>query len=511
MKPRTSRHESRVELPPRGRSRAGIEFNPRADEWVLPALQATHKLRFSRIPGAHADLIASLKATLFWFVQHRSSGHSANLFATFLHFFSTVSRLDGGGLLESITDITLMNYRAALRSNEKNLSALSGAIKKWHSLGYAGVDESAIRYLAATRIRGNPKGVAVATMDPRTGPLTDLELESLVDALTAAFAAGGVALYDYCATFLFVLIAPRPIQVAALKIRDLVASTARDGSTSYILRVPRAKTRVAAARVEMKERPLPPQVGELLQQHVEETTRSFRELLPDPLDAPMFPGAEALRVAAPGFLFHQSSLTLAVRVRKTLASIAPRSERLDGPMPLTPVRFRRTLGTRLRAEGHELKVIAEVLDHVDLQNVTVYSGLTPQIYERISKKTAFALAPMVRAFQGTLTSSLDPDDRRITDPRLDASMRQPVGCCGTSRTCGFAAPVACYTCRSFRPWVDGPHEAILARLLAEHRRIRDTCDETIAASLVRSILAAAQVVAACKRMRASKTEERHDG
>jgi integrase len=495
-----------VFLPTSATTQSGIEFEPRAEVWVLPELQGTHRLRFRDLSGADPELLPSIKATLLWYAQHRSGGHTRNLFATFLHFVATISRLERRQL-RLIADVSLMNYRADHHANEKRLSALSGALKKWHALGYPGVDESAIRYLNDTRIRGNRKGVAVATMDPWVGPLTDLELESVLDALTNAFAAGRVPLDDYVAVLLLILIAPRPIQLASMKIRDLLVSTADDGTRGYIVRVPRAKTRLATARAQMKERPIPAQVGELLERHVGETRAAFRGRLTDPMDAPMFPGRWAVRVARPGFTWHQPATALSARVKYTMSRIAPVSERIGGRTPLTPTRFRRTLGTRARGEGHGLEVIAELLDHSDLQNVAVYAGLTPTLYERIDKKTAFALAPLIRAFQGTPVSTLNAEHRRITDPRLDTSMRRPVGCCGSAVTCDFAAPVACYTCRSFRAWLDGPHESMLARLLAEHEHVREACDdETVAASLVRSICAVAEVVTLCRREWAKRRE-----
>lgn len=130
-------------------------------------------------------------------------------------------------------------------------------------------------------------------------------------------------------------------------------------------------------------------------------------------------------------------------------------------------------------------MIAELLDHSDCQSVQVYAGLRPALYVRIKEKVAYDVAPLVDAFQGEPISRIPRGARRITDPLADRSMRRPVGCCGSARTCDFAAPVACYACHSFRPWIDGPHEAMLKRLLDEYNRILAMSDDAMASALTR--------------------------
>lgn len=42
------------------------------------------------------------------------------------------------------------------------------------------------------------------------------------------------------------------------------------------------------------------------------------------------------------------------------------------------------------------------------------------------------------------------------------------------------APIACYTCKNFQAWVDGPHEAVLDYLLVERGRLIAEVDVRIA-------------------------------
>jgi hypothetical protein len=176
------------------------------------------------------------------------------------------------------------------------------------------------------------------------------------------------------------------------------------------------------------------------------------------------------------------------------------SERTGEPIHIAPIRFRRTVGTQAAAEGHGELIIAELLDHSDLQNVGVYVAATPEIVERIDRAVAAKLAPLAQAFAGILvdgkTEPNGPPELRIVAPQYSKSFAS-VGTCGQHGFCAFAAPLACYTCANFRAWLDGPHEEILDHLVAERDRLMQV-DMRIAAVNDRTILAVAQVVEMCK-------------
>jgi hypothetical protein len=113
---------------------------------------------------------------------------------------------------------------------------------------------------------------------------------------------------------------------------------------------------------------------------------------------------------------------------------------------------------------------------------------------------ALQLAPIAQAFCGELiddeshaTRANDPTSR-IRDPES----LETLGNCGRYGFCTECAPVACYTCRRFQPWVDAPHERILDALLVKREKVhRLTGDLRIASVADRTILAAADVVRRC--------------
>ena len=487
--PRTS------DLPHTATTFAGGVFHPADDIWDVWG----RKFEFAAITGMDPSLIEPMKCVLSWYVQHRAADHAHNMFTRAKHFFDeTLART--GTPIDNITNMHLMGYRDSLGTKrEYYLSSLAGFLKRWHAFGHPGVDQSAVDYLRKVRLSGNRKGTAVLTMDPVNGPFSDLEFEAIHAALTEAFRKRLLSLENYLATRLFMLLGSRPVQIALLKVCDLEEVSNPDGTKSYWLSVPRAKQRNVEPRGQFRKRPLIPEIGALLLEYCTRVGKTFAEKGLDPATAPMFPSKVEDPVAPMGLEWHLSSSSLSAKVKLAFAAIAPRSERTGEPIEMSPMRFRRTLGTRAAAEGHGALIIAEMLDHADIQNVQVYIEARPENIRRIDKAIAIQMAPLAQAFAGTVILGEDDSRPRITDPRFDTA--KPVGSCGQHSYCAFSAPIACYTCGSFHAWLDGPHEAVLEHLLAEEVRLMKTVDERIAAINRRTILAVAEVVRLCAERR----------
>ncbi len=493
------------QLPDRARTRSGVEFDPRANRWAYRDTTDTVHLDFSRLQ-ATAPFIASAKYALLWYAEQMSPSHLVNMYERLRHFLVAISAGRVGPISE-INSTDLINYRATLTGPSKwYLGSLAGLLKKWHSLGYLGVTDDAVSLLKQLRMQGNTKGEAVLTHDPVNGPFTDIELESLQCALNHAYEGGEVDREGYLLAYLFMLLGQRPIQYAALKVRDVSVARAKDGTPVYTLRVPRAKQRDRLSRGEFKDRVLIPQIGELLVQHAEVVQTDFKERLPDPADAPLFPARRRRSKEPEGFEYHTTAQAIVELLPNTLKRLSVKSERTGKPLHITATRFRRTLLTRAAMEGHGELVLAELADHSDTQNIGVYIEARPEIVERIDRAIAMHLAPLAQAFAGVLIRDESEATRagdassRICDPRFDPSMK-PLANCGKHGFCGFVAPIACYTCAQFEPWLDGPHEAVLEHLIGERDRLAARGDMRIAAINDRTILAVAEVVRQCETQR----------
>lgn len=488
-------------LPALARTLSGVEFDPRADRWEYRDTTMTVNLNFASWTVTDS-LVTSAKLALLWYAEHMSASHLTNMFMRMTHYIRTQCA-DQTTPLDKITSVDLINYRSTLTTSTSwYLGSLSGLLKKWHSLSYPGVTDDAVTLLNQLRIEGNFKGEAVLTHDPIHGPFTDIEIQSIHAELDRAYVKGRVDLESYLLIYLFMLLGQRPIQYAALKVRDVSVAIAKDGTSVYTLRVPRAKQRHQLSRTEFKERLLIPQIGKLLVHHANEVRAAFRKRLPDPSDAPLFPARRRFSEEPKGFEHHRTAQTLSDLLERSLCFITARSERTGEPLHITATRFRRTMATRAAMEGHGELIIAELLDHTDTQNAGVYIEARPEIVERIDRAIAMYMAPMAQAFAGMIIDGESQASRagdplsRICDPRFDPSMK-PMGNCGKHGFCELLAPIACYTCVNFQPWLDGPHEAVLNYLIGERDRLATQSDLRIASINDRTILAVAEVIRLC--------------
>lgn len=497
------------ELPEVVMTRSGVRINPKLYKWTYRDSTKSINLDFADL-GISGELLLSVKKVLIWYAENMSPDHLANMFARLKHFLKS-SQINTGNV-SMITSTDLINYRASLSSKHSwYLSSLSGFLKKWHALDIPGVADDAIALLKQLRLKGNRKGEAVLTMDVLDGPFSDIEVEAIHDSIDIAYKDGVIGLDDYLLVWLFLALGPRPIQYASLKVCDIGMIQAKDGAAIYSLNLPRAKQREQLSRSSFSQRVLIPQIGEKLIKHAAEVQTQFSGILADLATAPMFPAKRSRKNEPKGFEYHRTAHVLGTDLKNALNKLNIVSERTGEQLHITATRFRRTLGTRAGMEGHGELVIAELLDHSDTQNVGVYLQATPEIVERIDRAMALHLAPLAQAFAGVIIKTesearrkADPASR-ICDPRFEPTMK-PMGNCGQHGFCGEFAPISCYTCHSFQPWLDGPHVAVLDYLISERERLMVTSDSRIASINDRTILAVAEVVSRCEEIKSGVSE-----
>lgn len=492
-------------LPAIATTRGGCRFDPRKDVWILRELTYEATLRFDNLPHIAEHFSASFRRTLVWYAENASLRHLENTYSRALRLFEQKFEATGVLVVE-LSSVDLLNFRAHLgKEREWYLGLMTGFFKQWHRLGYEGVTQDAYALLNQLRLKGNPKGVATATLDPLKGPFTAIEHEALLDALNGAFGRNEVTLAEYVLCWMFTLLGMRPTQYAALKVCDVAQFLESNGQLSYSVRIPRAKTRQGDARGQFKDRLLTPEIGKFVFAYARQVEEHFAGIIDDPRQAPLFPD-EQVDFPTNADAYHIKSAVLGKRLNRTLNRLNVNSVRTGERVNVSARRFRTTIGTRAAEEGHGELVIAELLDHTDTQNVGVYVRSTPGIVERIDRAVAMQLAPLAQAFAGKLingpaeaTRGDDPASQ-IRAPGVTGKF-EPMSSCGKFGFCGFLKPVACYTCNSFEPWLDGPHEKVLEYLIAERERLIAVGDARIASINDRTILAVAKVVQLCEAAR----------
>ena len=441
---------------------------------------------------------------------------------TLLNYFRRYLRDTGAS---QVTTSGLANWRAMLtKTHESYLGSLKSFLIAWHDYGYDGVPDQVVELLQGWRIVGFEKGLAVSSGCPDLGPYTDLELGAILDWANAAVVKKEIDLEDFSVLLTLAMTARRPVQIAALRGKDLIYD-AETSPTTHRLNIPRAKQRGNKFRGSFRSLVIPEDLYTVLallhSRNVEVVSSAIGGPIEPSLadEIPVFANSgglrrvtslrqlgELLRGVMPDNL-HATTASIRDKLERCQNLCSARSERTGSRIRITATRFRYTRGTKLRREGFDAFIIAEALDHSDIQNVAVYTENTAQEAVVINALVGPRLAPFAQACMGRLVKS-ERDAIRGADPRsrVPNGSGHAVGTCGSYAFCasGFRA---CYTCSYFQPWIDGPHDEVLDSLYGEKERVRAAgCADVVVNANDQLILAVEHCVAMCADARAKSQE-----
>ena len=475
-------------------SRAAAAFDPGADTWTIVLTKGVTCVSFTPIRThwgeTHAD---NAKRAASAYLET----HAPDTVANAVGFLGRMAR--HVPLRGSISAVTLMDYRSRLSAEQLHyLGHIASFLKFWHARGYPGVDASVLEFFRRVRIPGNIKGTAVRTHDPVTGPFTDPELQAIVLAAREAHRRGLLSRQDYAVLLTLTATGARSGQVSMLVCGDLIPAV--HGSSTARLRVPSLKKRTRERLT--RERVIPAELavvlGELIGQR--RLDGRFDGVAPNrrPIFAKASESFESLERA------HIGSDGVAYAVKRVQKALRLRSARTGVAMDLSPRRFRRTLGTRAADAGHSPFVIADLLDHSDLQHVGVYVQAGGSIQDRIDAALDDRAEPLVGLFTGAVVAGeAQSGVADAASRRVGAAAGRAVGTCAGPLGCNRVAPLACYTCAAFRPWLDAPHGSLLRSLTEERESlIADGIAPQVAGANDATIMAVEEVAARCRALRA---------
>jgi integrase len=501
------------------RSKAGYIFSENEFIWLLDN-NIKLNTRTARLELNEETEKGFVKALAFYACNY-SSTHTSNILNYMSHMLKTTHE-------SKIAKCVLINYKSILlKQNEHYLGTLKGFLKKWHQLGYPGVTDDVIALLNSWRLKGNEKGDLIKRLDPQKGPLTDIELLAFNEGIVQAFERNQISIAELAIGLCCSHTGRRSIQISHLKIKDVLKGHNKQGKPMYLLNVPRAKQRASFFREQFKQFAITKELWTILSAQALQVTKAIQVTLSfelkqhDKNELPLFADFKCLEGSiSPSEL---RSLLKTDRlhckthyiqsVAKRIASVADIfSERTGEPLNITTNRFRYTTGTRAAREGFGEMVIAELLDHSDIQNAGVYIENIPEHVEALDKAVGQYLAPYAQAFAGVLVDR-EFDAVRGDDPTSRVRKgNNGLGTCGSHGFCGANVPVPCYTCIHYQPWMDGPHEIVLDELIAERERIKEvTGDIQIAAVNDRTILAVSDVIRRCDERKEQLKEELSNG
>lgn len=485
----------------------GIEFDPSQPKWSIPtAVQGSVSFNFTELPGVSEGLRHNIKEAFVALLSSNSPERIGCLLVRLRAFLKFLVIASPTRKIIELTDIDIKNYGASLSDHQQfHLRSLRSILIEWAKTGVGGLSHELLLLLPQLETKNHKIGVAVLTKDPESGPLNDIEYESMLSAIRQAFSSGRMSVSDYALLVLAISLGCRPTQLAMMKVEDLQIGRRRDKSKVYILQVTRLKQgKNIRPRTIFRSREIAPAVGALLEQQIAIVAKWAKRNGLDPRKAPLFPSTTKAiqRRGLPrlGLDGHHDGGAITSKITKLLGDLKVPSIRTQKQMRLFQTRIRRTFGSRAAAEGLSPPIIADLMDHSYVNSSLVYIEASPKIIERIDKALAFEIAPLAQAFVGTLQPhpSIGSDRRGRVIHIETATHLQEAGACGKFDFCGLAKPLACYTCPLFRPWLDTIHEFLLDQLLAERERLQTLSDPRIAAVNDRTIFAVTEVVRLCR-------------
>ncbi|HGV3466413.1 TPA: site-specific integrase [Klebsiella michiganensis] len=450
--------------------------------------------------------------TLAFYASNLSPSYTLSTVRLFMHMLRKTDARE-------ISDTILISYRSILTPDtEWYMGVIRSFLRQWYRLGYPGVSKDTMRLLDGWTLRGGRRGDAVKRMDPKEGPLTDNELQAFNEGAIRAYEGNLISLTELAMALAITHTGRRPIQIAQLRVGDVLCGKNKKEEPFYVLNVPRAKQRNSSFRSSLKPFAMTQELWAIVSAQARnaialvENDLGFKLQKIDQQEIPLFPDLDVVAdIESPHELrqllatdkLHIKSSVITDTLQFIVEAAEIHSERTGDQFHITARRFRYTTGTRAAREGFGELVIAELLDHSDTQSAGIYVKNIPEHVKKLDEAVGFQLAPYAQAFVGVLVDS-ERDALRGDDPtsRIRAEMGQGVGTCGEHGFCGANVPIPCYTCMHFQPWVDGPHEDVYQGLLNERERVKEiTGDNQIAAVLDRSIIAVADVLMRCDSRR----------
>ncbi|MCC2607714.1 site-specific integrase [Planctobacterium marinum] len=459
-------------------SKAGQELDLTEDKLrLLP-----EKLSINFLLVAH-PLQEHFKA---WFSASCKKYANYTLFR-FLNLFAAIdipANLNGP---EEISEAIENYYKRFMQDDNKatEKSSLRGMYAWFVEEGFPYFDEDFYDFYLSTLKFGTDdgKGLDVLMELPDRGPLTFKEQNEFRDAMTNVDlqSLSTQELQGFFALKIGQLLGIRDVQVIGLQFSDLKKSE----SGAFSIDVKRAKQRGSnPRRTPKKTRPVTPVLIKLVdmleKRYMAEAKTSFNKSWHVVCD------------------FSKGRKSYPTGERTSYVTFKNRrilfEEYLNLGFKVTNRRLRKTFCTRLIANGTPLKVVAELMDHSDLQQLEVYYRHTHHIAQKLDKVLCEEAREIIDAFNGKVIKQGEESQagQQIFAPVSDFQLTL-IGSCGSGKPCSLNPPLACYGCKSLEAFEDADHKSVVDHMVNEIKRVFGE-QHAIEILQHKNFLAAAQLV-----------------
>lgn len=444
---------------------------------------------------------------------------------------NNIKKLNRISFLCPSSEITELEVTAAAGIRDsRDIWELKQFLITWYKLGFPGVTKGAALALAdlPAAPKRRPAGSAVRSDNPNEGCYEQEDYESLVTAYWDEYDNGEASLSETTGRLLIAQYGRRPVQLASLKIGDITDEGEFGGVVGRRIEFPGAKKAddgsFRSGLIEVQ--PLGNDLWDLCQLLIVEVDIVWNHFLgrkptqEELKSLPLFQNYNwqfLKKRWSEAFLYHGSTSSelfnseylhmkrsfitkLAQRRKlKPLQSAVTNDDLTEGAQ-----RMRYTRVRQLLRMGVSREAIRHWLAHKHYGSTRIYGEDLGEEARIIDEAVAPLMSPLVQAFNGTLRDR-ESDAKRGDDPssRIEIDGKTAVGSCGQYAYCDATVPIPCYRCSKYEPWVYGPHQEVLDRLIAR-QRMEDAAFEKgspkrllAPINLARDIAAVRGVIAAC--------------
>ena len=449
--------------------RFGHSVDTRCDVWELTDPSLTEFINWGRIQ-VDCSLVSSFKTYVSHCIEVKSPRTARNIFNYILEL--------------SIKCMHCWCYPLQLKNMQEMLTYFRSDnnehkfhwIRKWYvwcaDVEIPGFYQEIADELLTFKLEGNEKGRAVLIDDEEEGPLDNVEYDLLRSVIKKKVGS----LLERVCIMLCMELGANPKNYVLIEERDFIKNQVDSCQAYYSLSVPRIKKRTANRSVRLRKisKYLGEAIEELISGNVSNLDRCFEE------KSPILWRKYRRSFSSQSLKRFEHHLTtsefslIVTRYAKTANIVSPRTGDL---LHLSPRRLRYTFATRLVEQGASPSVVADALDHTDLQHVGVYFKARGQIVGDLDK--ALDSNPhyqdIINKFRGVVVEREQTADLP-TIPGETPTYRTlgGIGGCGAKTICRLYPPLSCYLCPSFQAWKDGPHQEVLNELKLHARQMAET-------------------------------------
>ncbi|HAT1571927.1 TPA: site-specific integrase [Kluyvera cryocrescens] len=425
----------------------GYYVNIYDDKWKLDNNNNINVGTVSRI--INPELIDGYLNTLSFYARNYSSAYVRKINGIMKDFLKKTAST-------FISESDILNYRSLLTEvNIQRLILLRCFFKKWHSLGYYGIDDNAITLMEAMRLKAKSAGTIVKQEDPEKGALTNNEHKALNESMFNAYKNKKITLQELSSALLVSFTGRRASQIVALKFKDIVREKNSDGNDFFFINIPRIKQGIEF-RKEFRMLSIDGFIYKLLMQrvnfsisliegHIGRTLFSEEKnevaVFLDKKNYKMLNEINGFYDVLVSDRLHASKNTVSLSLKKIVEKENVMSERTGERMKINAYRLRYTLGTKLAREGYSSQIIAELLDHSSTATVGIYTENLPDNSIKISEAVSDNLGFLAGVFLGKI--------------KLNEITSNDVLTMSSYSSCTEYSTISCHGCIHFKRFKDG--------------------------------------------------------